>query len=129
MDTSWTLGRCLLLVEDDASNRMTLSALLEDAGFAVITASSYTEAAGLLQRPGGYDAVLLDQGLGDGQGTDLVPLVRRVLPRARLVFVTGGDSLPRVPVDGVFRKGAHFDDLLVFLWKLLPQPSFSSSRV
>lgn len=126
MDTAWTEGRCLLLVEDDASNRLTLSTLLEDAGFAVVTADSYAEAARHLQRPGGYDAVLLDQGLGDGQGTDLVPLVRRVLPRAKLVFVTGGDSLPRAPVDGVFRKGAHFDELLVFLWKLLPQQMLSS---
>jgi DNA-binding NtrC family response regulator len=126
MDTTWTEGRCLLLVEDDASNRLTLSALLEDAGFAVVTANSFTEAARHLQRPGGYDAVLLDQGLGDGWGSDLVPLVRRTLPQAKLVFVTGGDTLPRAPADGVFRKGAHFDELLVFLWKLLPQRRLST---
>ena len=122
MDASWTVGRCLLLVEDDEDNRLSMMALLEDAGFAVVTAGSYAEAARLLQRPGGYDAVLLDQGLGDGQGTDLVPLVRRVLPSAKLVLVTGEDSLPRVQVDGVFLKGKLFDELLVFLWKLLPQP-------
>ncbi len=121
MDASWTVGRCLLLVEDDEDNRLSMTALLEDAGFAVVTAASYAEAARLLQRPGGYDAVLLDQGLGDGQGTDLVPLVRRVLPRAKLVLVTGDDSLPKVQVDGVFLKGELFDELLVFLWKLLPQ--------
>ncbi len=121
MEASWTVGRCLLLVEDDEDNRLSMTALLEDAGFAVVTAASYAEAARLLQRPGGYDAVLLDQGLGDGQGTDLVPLVRRVLPRAKLVLVTGGAPVPRVAVDGVFQKGALFDELLVFLWKLLPQ--------
>ncbi len=121
MEASWTVGRCLLLVEDDEDNRLSMTALLEDAGFAVVTAASYAEAARLLQRPGGYDAVLLDQGLGDGQGTDLVPLVRRVLPRAKLVLVTGDDSLPKVQVDGVFLKGELFDELLVFLWKLLPQ--------
>ncbi len=65
--------------------------------------------------------MLLDQGLGDGQGTDLVPLVRRVLPRAKLVLVTGEDNPPKVQVDGVFLKGELFDELLVFLWKLLPQ--------
>ncbi len=121
MDASWTVGRCLLLVEDDEDNRLSMTALLEDAGFAVVTAASYAEAARLLQRPGGYDAVLLDQGLGDGQGTDLVPLVRRVLPRAKLVLVTGEDNPPKVQVDGVFLKGELFDELLVFLWKLLPQ--------
>ena len=122
MDTGWTQGRCLLLVEDDASNRLTLSAMLEAAGFAVVTAASFTEAARLMQRPGGYDGVLLDQRLGDGQGTDLVPLVRRMLPRAKLVLVTGMASPPRAGVDAVFQKGAHCDELLVFLWKLLPQP-------
>lgn len=122
MDTSWTEGRCLLLVEDDEDNRLTMRALLEDAGFAVVTAASYAEAARLLQRPGGYDAVLLDQGLGDGQGTDLLPLVRQALPGAKLVLVTGEDRVPRAQVDGVFLKGRLFDELLVFLWKLLPQP-------
>lgn len=122
MDASWTVGRCLLLVEDDEDNRLSMMALLEDAGFAVVTAASYAEAARLLQRPGGYDAVLLDQGLGDGKGTDLIPLVRQVLPAAKLVLVTGEDSVPRAAVDGVFLKGKLFDELLVFLWKLLPQP-------
>jgi len=122
MGASWRVGRCLLLVEDDEDNRLSMMALLEDAGFAVVTAGSYAEASRLLQRPGGYDAVLLDQGLGDGKGTDLIPLVRQVLPAAKLVLVTGEDSVPRVPVDGVFLKGKLFDELLVFLWKLLPQP-------
>lgn len=121
METTGTEGRCLLLVEDDPSDRLTLATLLEDAGFAVVTAASYAEAARLLQRPGGYDAVLLDQGLGDGEGMDLIPLVRRVLPQAKLVLVTGARLEPRPPVDGLFLKGALFDELLVFLWNVLPQ--------
>jgi len=127
MDTNWTEGRSLLLVEDDEDNRLSMRALLEDAGFAVVMVGSYAEAARLLQRPGGYDAVLLDQGLGDGKGTDLIPLVRQVLPGAKLVLVTGEDRLPRVPVDGVFLKGRLFDELLVFLWRLLPQPRVRAS--
>ncbi|ABF91004.1 response regulator [Myxococcus xanthus DK 1622] len=121
METNWTFGRCLLLVEDDPSNRMTLSALLEDAGFAVVTAGSYSEAAGLLNRPRAYDAVLLDQSLGDGFGTGLIPLVRHHMPKTKVVFVTGHDGKIDMPVDAVFRKGGHFDDLLAFLFKLLPQ--------
>jgi hypothetical protein len=38
------------------------------------------------------------------------------------VLVTGEDRVPRAQVDGVFLKGRLFDELLVFLWKLLPQP-------
>lgn len=121
METSWAFGRCLLLVEDDPSNRMTLAALLEEAGFAVVTAGSYAEAEKWLNHPRPIDAVLLDQSLGDGFGTGLIPLVRHHMPGAKVVFVTGADSAIDMPVDAVFRKGDHFEALLAFLFKLLPQ--------
>lgn len=65
--------------------------------------------------------MLLDQSLGDGFGTGLIPLVRHHMPKTKVVFVTGHDGKIDMPVDAVFRKGGHFDDLLAFLFKLLPQ--------
>jgi DNA-binding response OmpR family regulator len=122
MDPTWAVGRCLLLVEDDALNRLALAGLLEEAGFAVVTAGSYTEAANLLQRPRAYDAVLLDEGLGDGSGSELIPLVRHWMPGTKVVFVTGEQYVKaELRVDAVFHKGGLFDDLLAFLFKLMPR--------
>ncbi|MBU8895810.1 response regulator [Corallococcus sp. M34] len=121
MDASWAMGRCLLVVEDDEFIRLALAELLEDVGFAVITAGSFREAAGLLQRPRAIDVVLLDQELGDGVGSALVPLVRQVMPEAKVVFVTGKEDARLSPTaDALFRKDGRFDELLAFLLKLLP---------
>ena len=68
----------LLLVDDDESNRLTLSTLLEDDGFAVDVAVSFADASRQLQgQPPIYDAVLLDHSLGDGFGSDLIALAVR----------------------------------------------------
>jgi two-component system response regulator RegA len=122
MDTSGTSRRSLLLVEDDPSNWLTLSALLEDAGFSVSIAESCAQATQLLEGPSRYEVVLLDSGLGDGDGRALVPLVRRRMPAAKLVLVTGMDGPePRAPVDAVFRKGENTEELLACLERLLRQ--------
>ncbi|EAU66571.1 response regulator [Stigmatella aurantiaca] len=112
----------LLLVEDDPGNRMTLTMLLEDEGFAVVTADSFARATQLLSNAPRYDAVLLDSRLGDGDGRSLIPLVRRKLPDAKLVLVTGWlDEAGRCDLaDAVFQKGKHFDELLACLARLLP---------
>ncbi|HYI03152.1 response regulator [Hyalangium sp.] len=120
MKTSGTPRRSLLLVEDDPANWLTLSAVLEDAGFAVAVAESCTQAAQLLERRTQYDVVLLDWSLGDGDGQGLIPLVRSQVPAAKIVLVSGrGPSGSRVPVDAVFQKGAQVGELLACLERLL----------
>lgn len=122
METPETARRHLLLVEDDPGNRLTLSVLLEEAGFTVVTAESCAQASRLLRESPRYDAVLLDSELGDGDGRALIPLVRGQLPGARLVLVTGwlDAAGPDTPVDAVFQKGEAFDELLACLGRLLP---------
>jgi len=103
----------LLLVDDDESNRVTLSALLEDEGYVVDLAASFSEARQLLSaEPPHYDAVLLDHSLGDGYGTNLVPLIRRTLPNAKIIAMsgsTGGDRIGLV-ADAELPKGMHFPE-------------------
>jgi len=116
----------LLLVDDDESNRLTLSALLEDDGFAVDVAVSFADASRLLEgQTPAYDAVLLDHSLGDGYGSDLIPLIRRVLPSAKVVAMSGsvGADRTRQAADAELPKGLHFPDFLSRLQALL-----SSSR-
>ncbi|HSV71544.1 MAG TPA: response regulator [Methylibium sp.] len=66
----------LLLVEDDAELRRLMQATLAVEGFEVQTAVSLAEARALL-RHAPPDALLLDLGLPDGDGADLVRELRR----------------------------------------------------
>jgi two-component system, response regulator RegA len=115
----------LLLVDDDDNNRFTLSALLEDDGFAVDVAVSFAETKRLLEGPTpAYDAVLLDHSLGDGYGSDLIPLIRRALPHAKIVSMSGsvGSVGTRQAADAELPKGLHFPDFLNRLQALLSAP-------
>ena len=112
----------LLLVDDDDANRLTLSTLLEDDGFAVDLAISFADAKQILERPARkYDAVLLDHALGDGYGADLVPLIRRALPGAKIVAMSASlnADAPHPEVDARLPKGLHFPDFLERLLALL----------
>ena len=115
----------LLVVDDSESNRFTLQVLLEDAGFTVDTAPSFREAEKRLVPEGsGYQMFLLDEHLGDGLGSKLVPLIRERQPRARLVLMRGSlrysDELPPDGfVDGILDKNSDFPQVLEMLNKLL----------
>jgi two-component system KDP operon response regulator KdpE len=70
----------VLLVEDDAELRATLRDALQVEGHDVLTAASLSEGLALLAHAGaqrGFDAVLLDLGLPDGDGEALLALLRR----------------------------------------------------
>jgi two-component system response regulator RegA len=122
MEDSGTPRRSVLLVEDDPANWLTLSAVLEEAGFTVAVAESLPQADRLLQGQPRYDAVLLDWSLGDADARELIPLVRHRMPAAKIVLVSGqGRAAPHVPVDAVFQKGTHVDELLACLERLLRQ--------
>jgi DNA-binding NtrC family response regulator len=116
-----------LLVDDAASNRFALGALLELEGVEVDFAESYAQAS-LKFVPGGipYDLVLLDEHLGDGLGTQLAPTVRARLPGVCIVLVTGSigrDAMAAAracaAIDAVVAKGADFDDMMTLLRGLL----------
>lgn len=112
----------LLLVDDSEPNRITSSALLEAEGFDVEVASSFASAhATIVASTAGYDLVLLDQHLGDGLGSDLVPVVREHSARSKIVVLTGDASeLPkRLQVEAVLIKGTDFDDVLTTLNRAL----------
>lgn len=120
MTTSGTRRRSVLLVEDDPANWLTLSAVLEEAGFTVVVAESCAQLEGVLQAQPRYDVVLLDSTLGDGDGWELIPLIRRQVPEAKLVLVSGQRSTgTQAPVDAVFEKGEQVEQLLACLERLL----------
>jgi two-component system, response regulator RegA len=111
----------ILLVDDDESNRLTMSALLEVEGFEVREAKSFAEACTILSGTPAYALVLTDQHLGDGLGSDLSPIVRSRLPGAKIVLMSGsaGDTTAAEALDGSFAKGEDFAELLSLIRSLL----------
>jgi two-component system response regulator RegA len=109
----------ILLVDDDESNRITLSVLLEDEGFAVDVAASFAEARAIAANEAArYDLVLLDQHLGDGTGTALLPELRARQPTARVIMISGSladDAPVMAAFDAVLGKGAEFPDVLALV--------------
>lgn len=78
----------LLIVEDDASIRRLLHAALDREGYEVVDATSAREALSLADvvRP---DAVLLDLGLPDRDGLELIQLLR---PRSAVIVVSAREA-------------------------------------
>jgi CheY-like chemotaxis protein len=101
-----TRPRSVLLIDDSDANRMTLGALLEDAGLAVTEADSLAAARATLQA--GFGLAIIDLHLGDGHGTSLIAELRAACPGIVVALWTGdGDdpSLMRAGADLVLTKG------------------------
>lgn len=112
----------VLLIEDDESNRITLSVLLEDEGFTIVEAGSCAEAREKLGLSDAtYDLILTDLHLGDGLGSDLVNEMRARFPRAKIVLISGSARPEDMPttMDGLVPKGTEFSATLQILRELL----------
>lgn len=106
----------LLLVDDDASNRVTLAALLEDEGFSVDALASYAEGKAQLASAAPYEVALFDQNLGDGTGTELLRELRARMPAAKAILVSGSltdEARAATGFDAHLEKGVvSFPDIL-----------------
>jgi DNA-binding NtrC family response regulator len=116
----------VLLVDDSTSNRIVLGSLLEDEGLSVDEAPSFARARELLFAEGAdYEVVMLDEHLGDGLGTSLVPIVRERLPGARVMLISGSaedEVQSRAVFDAAVNKDRDFNDVLTLVRTLLAQP-------
>ena len=66
---------------------------LEEGGFKVDIAGSATEALNKLRLiPGGVDAIIVDLGLPDRKGDDLVREVRSIYPSLPIVIASGAGT-------------------------------------
>jgi|SRR4051812_32942504 DNA-binding response OmpR family regulator len=117
----------VLLLDDNDASRLTLAALLETDAFEVTEASSLSDARQSLAAAPVFDLALLDQHLGDGQGVDLIPMVRAQLPNCKIIIVSGSDHRPgpraTENADAFFRKGEDFDELLATIHALTATPA------
>jgi PAS domain S-box-containing protein len=107
----------ILLVEDHAAMREALAAMLDrEPDFTVVgQAGSLEEARGMLE---GVDVAVLDLGLPDGFGADLIQELRATNPRAEALVLSA--SLDRTSMGravesgaaGAIDKVAHLDEVV-----------------
>ena len=97
----------LLLVEDDHAIGALLRTELTAKGFQVTWARTLAQGWDLIQQP--FDLALVDLGLPDGDGTDLVRELRRVQETTVIVILTARDE----EIDILVGLDAGADDYLV----------------
>jgi DNA-binding response OmpR family regulator len=81
----------ILLVEDHADTRSTLTTLLRHSGHNTIVAATYLAALRLLVRVPA-DVLVCDLGLPDGDGLDLVGKAKTLRPRIKTIAMTARAS-------------------------------------
>jgi len=81
-------GRKLLLVDDDAPLRRSLTRALERRGFTVLPAEGIADGR-MLAREHRPEFAVLDMRLAEGSGLDLLKTLRDLRPEIRIVIVTG----------------------------------------
>src|SRR5690348_2676224 len=84
----------ILLVEDTSSLSMLYQAVLSKAGHTVLCAFSLAQARACCEqaRP---RVVLLDLQLPDGDGLELLHILRREAPETRVIVITANGSINR----------------------------------
>jgi DNA-binding response OmpR family regulator len=82
----------LLLVEDDAGLTRSLCKGLEESGFSVVHAPSLAAARQILEEQP-VEVVILDLGLPDGEGFDLIDSLRATHPDLPLIITTARGGL------------------------------------
>src|SRR5919108_1575302 len=82
----------LLIVDDEASIRLTLSALLQRAGYDVTSAENGEEAVTLLERQG-FDLLLVDLKMPGMDGMQVVAAARPRQADIAIIVLTGHGSL------------------------------------
>lgn len=81
----------VLLVEDDGAIVRTLSELLADEGFSVVTEATQDGACGRLAAES-FDIALLDVTLAQGNGFAVCAAAREVAPDMPVIFLTASDD-------------------------------------
>ena len=94
-DTAVTMGSpSILVLEDDGELRSLVARGLEEEGFRVSTSASATELMFELESRGPADALVVDVGLPDADGRDVVQALRARGVSTPVLFLTARDALP-----------------------------------
>jgi DNA-binding NtrC family response regulator len=82
----------ILVIDDEKNLRVSLSMILERAGYVVTVSSGSEEALEALEL-NSFDLVFLDLNMPGMNGIDLLPVVLNLYPRMPVLILTGNGSL------------------------------------
>jgi DNA-binding response OmpR family regulator len=127
-------GQTILVLEDDGDVRETISTLLTEAGFQVVTAATGWEAIALIEeRP--FDMMIADISLPGGlSGVQMTQHVRARHPGLKCLFISGrAEPVVCDPLlDDFVAKPFRPFELLGCVWKVLrgnmPYPRLEVAR-
>lgn len=115
-------ARRILVVDDDAGNRETLSELLGLSGHDVVTADSGNAALdATAHATPAFDVALVDLAMPDMNGVELARRLRAIDPALRMALVTGWEpsavdgNVDVGLIDAIFRKPIDLPAILRFL--------------
>ncbi len=118
----------VLFVDDEASLRLTIPAILEQQGFDVVTAAGVTAALELITRQT-FDVLVSDLNMGEvSDGFTVVSAMRKLQPKCRTLILTGfpdfQGALDRLlgQADGYILKPARPDALGKRIRQQLEEP-------
>ncbi len=100
-----TLGK-IVVIDDERPVLMTLDALLTRKGYTVHLANTASSGRSLVEREN-PDAVLLDLGLPDGDGMELLSEMKLTRPDLQVIILTGQDSLHNA-IESIKLGAFHF---------------------
>ena len=95
----------ILVVDDEPSVTGSLSLILSEAGFEVLTAQSFAESTSILKQTP-VDLVITDLRLADASGIDLITHVKRNTPDVEVILMTGYGSLD-ITIEAI-KAGAYY---------------------
>lgn len=123
----------VLVVDDDAGIRYTLSEILRDSGLDVALAENGQQALDLL-RTSPFDLVITDLRMTPVDGLELLRVIRAEQPRLRVVMITAHGSerhaveAMRLGAYDYFRKPFELDELMAVVHRALEVVRLSSEN-
>lgn len=124
----------LLLVEDNARLAEEMRDFLVDNGFVVEQAARLQEASekvAIYQ----YDLMIIDLGLPDGSGLDLIPEIKQIHPDAGILILTAKDAIEDkvsgldLGADDYMTKPFHKAELNARIRSILRRNKFNRSNI
>lgn len=94
----------ILLIDDDKTFTSTFAEILTGEGYATDVASSSSEALSLLEDEF-YGLIIIDIGLPDMDGLELITKINKTDPDMRKIILTGNPSMDNVKL--ALKRGAH----------------------
>jgi len=121
MAKNQTVGKQLLLVEDDLQLREMLKTVLSIDSYTVVEADNGAEAFSLFAGSQ-FDLVMTDFEIPFMKGNELAARIKQLVPCQPILMITGHGKQPGPdnPVDAVLNKPFNFAQLRTAMAQLLP---------